>query len=186
MKEIENVNELPEECLFFGYGSLMYYHGINGRGLIHFYRSNDELIPTVVPGLKRSMSAEVVVDYYGNKARFYSVSKNKKEKVFGMLFKIHSLYDLKALLRNEGARPVHQYGHYRLFDITSNVKLGKNNKLHVFTLICKELKDKPEIYYPGYVETVYNSIPLKYRKEFLKTGGVYPNDVDHKCIYFGR
>ena len=183
MKEIKSKYDLPEECLFFGYGSLMYHFGINGRGLLHKYRSNDELIPTVAKGLKRSMSAEVPVNHYGDLARFYSVSKCKESSVFGMLFKIHSAYDIRALLLNEGARPVYKLGCYHLFDITSQIKMAEGNAMKVFTLICNELPDKPDIYYPGYVERVYNGIPTKYRKEFLKTGGVYSSDVEAKCMY---
>ncbi len=183
MKEIKNSQDLPEECLFFGYGSLMYYSGINNRGLLHTYRSNDELIPTTAKGLKRSMSAEVVVSHQGDKARFYSVSKCKKSKVFGMLFKVHSKYDMRALLLNEGARPVHRYGHYHLFDITTQIKMGKDNNMRVFTLICDELPDDPSIYYPGYIKRVFNGIPIKYRDAFLSTDGLYPEHVDNKCMF---
>ena len=71
MKEIMTMAELPEECLFFGYGSLMYYFGINGRGLNHKYRSNEELTPATIKGIKRSMSAEVIVASFGTSSNFF-------------------------------------------------------------------------------------------------------------------
>jgi len=184
MQEIMNIKDLPKECMFFGYGSLMYYSGINGRGLWHLYRSNKELIPVTVEGLKRTMSAEAVVNHFGDTARFYSVSINKKEKVFGTIFKVHSLFDLKALLYNEGARPMHKFGHYHLYDITKHVKLGKDNNLRVFTLVCEELKDDPKKYYPGYIARVYKSMPKKYRDEFTKTGGIHPDAIAKVNNYY--
>ena len=180
MKRITRTYQLPNKCLFFGYGSLMYYNGINGRGLKHKYKSNNELIPTMAKGLKRSMSAEVNL-LFRAAVRFYSIDKNPKSKVFGMLFKIHSLFDLVALLKNEGARPIRKDGVYHLYDISDCI--NNNTELKVFSLLCKEKQDKPSIYYPDYVKTVFNNIPTKYKKAFLDTGGVYPPDVDAKCKY---
>lgn len=168
-----SVKELPKTCMFFGYGSLMYAKGINGRGMRHIY-TDDELIPYKISGLRRSMSAEVSV--LGSKARFYSVYPVNDDQVFGMLFKMYTYNDLIALLTSEKAQPVYKKGVYKLCDITDYC--DKNNNLRIFTLICKELKDNPAIYYPGYVSKVYNSIPVEFRNVFVQTGGVYPDKVN--------
>jgi hypothetical protein len=168
MKLINDINNLPNKCLFFGYGSLMYYSGINGRGLKHVYKSNDELIPYNVKGLKRSMSAEIMLKK-GILYRFYSIERNKNNNVFGMLFKIHSLYDLKALLFNESANPVTPYSPlYNALDISDKVE----SDLPVITLEAKELPDNKKLYYPLYVETVYKNIPNQYKDSFLNSGGL--------------
>ena len=178
MFEITNLFDLPEKCMFFGYGSLMYYHGINGRGMLHTYRSNDELFPVLVKGLKRSMSAEAVVNIHGTLARFYSVDINKNSKVFGMLFDVHTLHDLQALLTNEGARPIYNNGHYHLYDISDCFDKRYCGDLPKLTLVCSEKEDRPDLYYPGYVDLVYNNLSIKYRRAFLETEGVYPSDVE--------
>jgi hypothetical protein len=161
---------LPSECMFFGYGSLMFYQGINGRGLRHIYRSNDELIPITVKGLKRSMSAEIPVTPI-TRSRFYSVAINQNEKVFGMLFKVHSKHDLVALLLNEGAEPVFLGGCYTVYDISDLTHKYAGN-LPVLTLMCPELPDDKSLYHPGYIDYVFKGIPKKYKEEFLKTGGL--------------
>jgi hypothetical protein len=170
MPKIVTYKQMPLECMFFGYGSLMFYNGINGRNLRHIYKSNDELIPITIKGLKRSMSAEVYVAN-NTKARFYSVDFNKEDKVFGMLFKIHSHFDLCALLHNEGARPMYPNGCYTTYDIT-NLVTNYKCKLPILTLVCNELQDDKKLYYPGYVDYVFKGIPKKYKTEFLKTGGL--------------
>jgi len=170
MSIITKIKDLPNKCLFFGYGSLMFPEGINGRGLKHIYRTQNELIPITIKGLKRSMSAEVYIRGYA--ARFYSVERNVNSKVFGMLFKIHSKNDLIALLINEGAKPLNKYGCYKTDNITKLV--NSKQKLPILTLTAPEIKDNPKLYYPGYISYVFNGIRKKYRDEFLKTGGIYP------------
>lgn len=177
MHEITKIKELPAKYLFFGYGSLMYLSGINGRGLRHRYVKSNELIPITVKGLRRSMSAE----YHYAKTmavRFYSVYPVKESATFGVLFKIHSLFDLYTLLKNTFSSPVIPSSFnplYSLYDISTNVPNKYRHGLHVFTLVCEEKEDRPDLYHSGYVKEVYENIPRQWRKRFLKTGGIKPS-----------
>ncbi len=179
MFKINESTQLPKKCMFFGYGSLMYPDGINGRGMRHIYKSYDELLPITINGLKRSMSCEVVMNLINtvihvispHRYRYYSINFNNASKVFGMLFEVHDKRDLKKLLSNENAQPIHSNGVYSTYDITDMVTNYKS-KLPILTLVCKELKDKPSLYAPGYVETVFYNIPKKFRHAFMYTGGL--------------
>ena len=63
---------------FFGYGSLLFHHGINGRGMRHIYQP-DDLSEVVVKGFKRGMYALVM-----NRA-YYGICKKKNAVINGTL-----------------------------------------------------------------------------------------------------
>ena len=63
MREIKTIDEAihlvvssqnNDHSLFFGYGSLMYANGINGRGMQHRY-TDEELSYLTVGGFNRSL-----------------------------------------------------------------------------------------------------------------------------------
>lgn len=187
MKMVNAEEAKPEKSLFFGYGSLMYPEGINGRGMRHTYRSYKELIPITIKGLRRSMSARATYQskYSGEifNWRYYSVAPEKHSKVFGMLFEIKTMFDLTMLLLDEGAHVVYKHNPlYYLYDISAEVPSKIRNGRRVFTLIAKEIEDDPNEYAPGYVEKVYYGIAKKYRKSFLETGGISPNSLERKNV----
>lgn len=177
----------PERALFFGYGSLMYPEGINGRGMRHKYVSYEELIPITIKGLRRSMSARATYRAPSSGEifnwRYYSVAPEKHSKVFGMLFEVKSTFDLTMLLLDESAHVLYKHNPlYYLYDISEKVPSKIRNGRRVFTLVADEVEDNPDEYAPGYIERVYYGIAKKYRKSFLETGGISPDSLGRKNV----
>ena len=90
------MNNNKPVCYVFGYGSLMYPSGINGRGLAHKYTWADLSTATLF-GHKRGMFA----CYMG--LLYYGIMKAHNTTVWGVLVPIFSKRDFEALLINEGA-----------------------------------------------------------------------------------
>jgi hypothetical protein len=88
-----------------------------------------------------------------------------------------------SLLYNEGSQPIHKYGHYELYDVSDLFGKQEKGALPIFTLIHKELADRPDMYYPGYVERVYKGIPAAHREAFLATNGVMPTKTSKLNLY---
>ena len=179
MKEL-NVKEIRQidECMFFGYGSLMYPHGINGRGMLHKY-INKDLTPVVVKGFKRSMCALVMYSSY------YGIYEDKNSAINGVIFPINSFYDLDALLYNEGAAPIVP-GYvfpdgktvYRTIDITDTIPSKVRKGRRVLTLLCDKLHVDPMQYNWRYIQRVHQGVEMyrtaEFMDDFLNTGGVHP------------
>ena len=79
----------------FGYGSLCYPDGINGRGLIHQYKWED-LKPSYLDGYKRGWYA-----VYKDRYLFYGIIPFPSQYLNGVLIPIHTKYDLMALNQSE-------------------------------------------------------------------------------------
>lgn len=178
MKILTN-NEIKQldKVMFFGYGSLLYPEGINGRGMQYRYKVPD-LKEVVVKGFRRSMSALVFTAYYG-------IHVDRNAFLNGCIFKIHSLYDLIALLRNEGASPVvsgRQYPNgscvYKTIDITDTIPEKAREGLPVITLLCDKLIVNPMEYNWHYIRRVYKGVEQHrsedFLNDFLNTGGIHP------------
>ena len=168
------MKQLPEKCMFFGYGSLMFAAGLRDRGMKHIY-TDEELLPVTAYGLERSMSAEWVINPR-MVHRYYGICVKADAEVFGVLLRIHSKADLIALLDDEYAAPViMEYEPvYTLWDISDcfgPLHTGDTPKL---ALLCKPRKDNPELYAPDYVEYVYEHLPDRWKADFLLTGGKKP------------
>lgn len=173
MFEITKVKQLPEKCLFFGYGSLMFPKGINDRGLSTKY-SREDIHAATILGFKRGMSAEWVINPRMTHT-YYGIHEDLDKEVFGVLFMLHSKTDLITLLEDEYASPViDDDPMYRLFDVSDKFGSMDTGVLPKLTLVCKGRKNKPETYAPNYVEFVYVNMPDRYRKDFLRTGGIKP------------
>jgi hypothetical protein len=174
MHKITKIRDLPDKCMFFGYGSLMFAAGTRNRDMKHIY-TDEEFFPATAVGLKRGLFAEWVISPK-KKHAYYGAAISRDSEIFGALFTIHSKDDLIALLDDEYASPVivDDVPMYELWDITdcfSGVYAGTMQKL---TLICKERKPVPENFIPEYLEFVYDNIPNRWIEDFLLTGGVKP------------
>lgn len=173
-----------KDFFVFGYGSLMYPNGVNGRGMQHHYTWKD-LILARLKGYKRGMFAG-----YG-RVSFYGILPHEEKDylINGALIQIHTGFDLACFLLSEGTAPVQErlFGRtmYKLVDVTDKIRpyeaidhfIPKNASIH--TLVCEQdygggRGRRP---YPGYQERVWLGIRLWGRDfvdEFLKTGGVNP------------
>lgn len=163
-------------CYFFGYGSLMYPSGINGRGMKHEY-TWDDLIPLRMSGYKRGMYAAYQgIAYYG------MMHGSKEDKVLGVLFPIFSMEDLNALLINEGAHEMYKdtmrgcmYEMQYLPDLHDEA--GDGRIYLVATLVNLEDKSNNNRIPQWYLSHVWEGIQPwgdNFCEEFLRTGGIKP------------
>ena len=155
---------------FFGYGSLMQAYGINGRNMGRRYKDTD-LIPCGLNGFERSMCG-----YYEGR-NFYGLLENKTQFCNGIVFKVDTWKDYRALLTSEGAtsafRKFRTYWPINVTKLITGFNVPKEYR--VVTLLCKE--DKAQM---GRVEARYISICHEaaqklgpaFESEFLATGGV--------------
>jgi len=167
---------------FFGYGSLMYPDGINGRGMQHEYTWND-LLPATINNLQRGMFAKYMNTLY------YGLVSKAGSKVNGVIFPIYSVNDLDVLLMDEGA---HLYcdstKRGRMYNVigTSDYTCDKlsDYPLIVMTLINLSKPDGGKVF-PWYMAHVWRGIQpwgKEFCNEFLLTGGVKPSVIADKMV----
>lgn len=155
---------------FFGYGSLMQPSGINGRGMKVKYTSKD-LHKCTLHGFARSMCG-----YFGGR-NFYGLLEDKSSYCNGVVFKISSWYDYRALLYNEGAvSAFRKYRTYWPLDVTNLIKDWAIPADHrVIALICKSDKSRYGRVERRYIRICHdaaNKWGPEFKAEFLKTGGI--------------
>ncbi len=97
---------LKPPTFMFGYGSLMYPAGINGRGMPHRYIV-DDLIKATLRGYKRGYYAP----YFSN--LYYGIKESFNDRVNGVIFQLFTEHDLEALNDSEQVGIV-----YELVDVT--------------------------------------------------------------------
>jgi len=165
----------------FGYGSLMYPSGINGRGMEHKYVWED-LLPARVIGYRRGMFAL----YY--QRTYYGIMEASGRMINGVLLPIFSKEDLNALWLNEGAhssyRNTKQGLMYEVREISSDVYIHTKSTnidpqlLAVFALVNVTDKSKEGTIPPWYIANVWKGIEPwgeEFRHRFVKTGGIKPS-----------
>jgi len=115
-----------DNMLMFGYGSLMYPSGINGRGMTKAYHNRDIRF-TRLSGYRRDLS----VNYNG--VFYYGMEQDAYSEVVGAIFEI-SNSDLITLMHDERAYPA-KTGNpmYALVDVTN--KICDSFNLPVFSLV---------------------------------------------------
>ncbi len=161
-------NKTKPIAYVFGYGSLMYPSGINGRGMKHKYIWED-LIPAKVIGYKRGLFAAYAYQ------TFYGLMADPNKTTNGILLPIFSKKDLNALWKNEGATKLHSM--YRVTEVSVNVPRGVH---HTPVYALTNIKDRSAkgITPPWYVTNVWRGIEPwgeEFRCQFVNTGGVKPN-----------
>jgi len=167
----------------FGYGSLMYPNGINGRGMKHKYIWED-LFPAEIVGYSRGMFAA-----YGH-LTYYGIMEDNNKIINGVLIPIFSKKDLDALWLNEGAhecyRNTKQGLMYEVHEVSSDtytcVKSVNVNLclLAVFTLVSVADKSREGTIPPWYVADVWKGIKPwgeAFRHLFINTGGIEPSCI---------
>jgi hypothetical protein len=77
----------------FGYGSLLYANGINGRGMKRIY-TDDDLIPCILNGYYRAWNA------VHNGIRYLGISPNPTSSINGVVFLIDKC-DIAAFRKSE-------------------------------------------------------------------------------------
>lgn len=145
-------------CYMFGYGSLMYPSGVNGRGLDHRYIWRDLSTATLL-GYKRGMFAE----YAG--LRYYGVMKTDKATVEGVLIPIFSDLDLESLLINEGSHNMYKHSPagkmYEVVDVTKTICRFSHlipATTPIYTLVSVVDKSKRGHITPWYVANVWAGV----------------------------
>jgi len=160
-----------EPIFFFGYGSLMYPSGINGRGMRHQYKWSD-LSSATLYGYKRGMFAYC----YGK--NYYGIMQSSEDSINGVVFRV-SVDDLETLLVNEGSSEIYRDTQrglvYEIVDVTNNI-----SDVHACTVLALvNTKDKSYMgqVFNSYVKHVYDGIKLwgpNFVNTFLLTGGEKP------------
>lgn len=160
-----------EPVYFFGYGSLLWPPGINGRGMRKLYHESD-LTPARLHGYRRSFSG------YFQGRRFYGLMPDPKATVNGIIFPIKNRDDYRALLANEGAlKSFREYQVYWTTRVTASMEYLAPFSLpagwRVMALICHKEATLGQIS-PWYVSRCYDFASKwgeAFLQEFLKTGG---------------
>lgn len=166
-------------CYVFGYGSLMYPSGINGRGLAHKYTWADLSTATLF-GYKRGMFACFLGLLY------YGIMKADKATVEGVLVPMFSKADFEALLINEAAHDRYndtQDGKmYEVMDVTKSVCRFSYlipTTTPIYALVNKVDESKQGYITPWYVANVWEGVSLSpwgsvFVKSLQRTGLVKP------------
>lgn len=166
-------------CYMFGYGSLMYPSGVNGRGLNHRYVW-DDLSRATLFDYKRGMFA----GYYN--MLYYGVMKSNKSMVEGVLVPIFSKDDLESLLVNEGAHDVYtntiEGKMYEVANVTKTIcRFSQliSATTPIYTLVSKVDKSKQGHVTPWYVANVWAGVSKSpwgevFVKSLQRTGLIKP------------
>lgn len=165
-------------CYIFGYGSLMYPSGINGRGLTHKYIWED-LSTSTLFGYKRGMFA----CFRG--LLYYGIMKAHNITVEGVLVPMFSKADFELLLINEAAHDKYKNTRdgkmYEIVDVTKSVcrySYIMPTAVPVYALVNKVDKSKQGRITPWYVANVWNGV-LPWKHPFIDrlqhTGVVKPS-----------
>lgn len=139
IKHKRTIHDKLKTVWIFGYGSLIYPDGINGRGMKYHYNDND-LKEVILRGYKREWNALAF------RTRYLGIVKSQFHWVNGVIFQIHSQEDLEALKRSEMAGVV-----YDFVDVTENVEPKPNNSI---ILTCVTINPTRE----GHVAPYYKDI----------------------------
>ena len=166
----------------FGYGSLMYPSGINGRCMKHKYIWKD-LLPAEIIGYSRGMFAA-----YGHQT-YYGIMKDNDKITNGVLIPIFSKKDLNALWLNEGAHGCYRNTKrglmYEVREVSSDIYISTKSVnivrlLTVFTLVSVADKSGEGIIPPWYIADVWKGIKPwgeAFRHRFINTGGIEPSCI---------
>jgi hypothetical protein len=169
---------------FFGYGSLMYPSGINGRGMQHNY-TKEEIIPVVLKGYERSFCAGY------EDLTFYGIYPKTDAWVNGVIFPIYSTSDYHALLTDEGVYQLLPL--YTLKDVAPDIRFvygqgdtGAWKKIGMTIALIGNIVDTDTGYMPEYyVRHVWDGIQYhgtQFCNEFLRSGGV----STEQCVFDKR
>lgn len=161
-----------QETYMFGYGSLMFPEGTNGRNMVHNYCAEEFVIARLL-----NFERGAYLDWSGR--RYYSLKEKENAYVLGTVIKIDSEEDLDNLLKSERAvrYSPNSLVAYEVVDVTKlMLKFVVPAGARVLTLIHpKELKAKDGELYTWYQQFVWEHIQEYYGddfvKEFLTTGG---------------
>ena len=184
----DKANEVDKDifCYIFGYGSLMYPSGINGRGLAHKYIWED-LYTATLCGYKRGMFA----NYAG--LLYYGIMKSSNAVVEGVLVPIFSKADFEALLINECAHDKYKNtSSGKIYEITDVTKLiCRYNYLAqivvpIHTLVNEADRSEGGRIPPWYIADVWHGIlPLGqiFMEKLRHTGIIQPSNKCMKMRY---
>jgi hypothetical protein len=162
------IKKPSNRTFFFGYGSLMYPEGINGRGMIHRYGWEDLSIARL-KGFERSLCA------HANRVLYYGLRKEKNTLINGTVFEVFDDYDYTRLMISEGAHPAFgQSMVYKSVDVTDKIfNFDILEDMKVFAVIPIYPTDKG-IIPVHYVADVWFGIEKwgkDFQNEFARTGG---------------
>ncbi len=158
----------------FGYGSLMYGSGINGRGMKRKYNDHDVQVAEL-SGFKRGPYATWKgVGYYG-------IIESDSNTVVGTVFDI-SEDDLIPLNKSEGCNldgTQLDEGSYTLVDVTDLISYKGKGDEKVYTYVIKEILDNiPSIFYFQKVDEKISHLGEDFKTNFLNTTyGVYDGSI---------
>ena len=162
------IKKPSNRTFFFGYGSLMYPMGINGRGMIHRYEWKD-LNTARLKGFERSLCARA------DRRLYYGLREEKDVLINGTVFEVFDDYDYTHLMISEGAHPAFGASMvYKSVDVTKKIyNFDIIEDMKVFAVIPIFPTDKG-IIPPHYVADVWFGIEKwgkDFQSEFAKTGG---------------
>lgn len=159
-----------QETYFFGYGSLMFPEGTNGRGMKYLYMDSDFHVVKLM-GFERG----AYLDWASR--RYYSIKPNQDKHVMGTLVGIADEEDLNALLINELALPkTLTKSAYDIADVTKLIEgFTVPSEVRVLTLVHPDKTEATDgELYAWYQQFVWRHIQRygkNFVKDFLATGG---------------
>ncbi|TET59668.1 MAG: hypothetical protein E3J47_08270 [Candidatus Stahlbacteria bacterium] len=153
----------------FGYGSLLYPEGWEGRNMREVHR---DLVPTNLNNFERGPFG-----LYGF-ANFYGVIRTKGRYLNGVVTHIKHPSDYFYLMLSEFVVGLHRYANYRVVDVTNEIEIDLSKRAVVHTVANRpinRIKMLTSVPSSGYYNSVMYNIKgfhtEKFVDEFFKTGG---------------
>jgi hypothetical protein len=179
-KELIEMVDWKAPTYFIGYGSLMYPHGINGRGMKKDYKWTD-LIPVILKDFKRSFCATF------KDLAFYGVYRDEGSELNAVAFEIEHAYDYTMLLLDEGAHPIYRPVMYNVLNVKDSVEnFDFPENARVMVLETRQIDEKNGFLPKYYIEHTWEGIKpwgKKFTDKFLATGGIkYDPDEFDKAV----
>lgn len=154
---------------FFGYGSLMYPSGINGRGMKKRYEEKD-LAVAQLRGFARGLFVRSSDQYL-----YYGIKEDPNSMINGVIFEVFTDYDYTCLMISEGAhKRFGKFEVYKSVDVTEKISgILLTSESRVFAVVPIKTT-KIGFLSVDYIIDVWNGIQFwgkDFVNEFLSTGG---------------
>jgi hypothetical protein len=138
----------------FGYGSLLYAKGINGRGMKRIY-TDDDLIPCFLSGYERSWNAV----HCGT--RYLGIYPNPTSSINGVIFPIDAC-DIDPFRESECSSVTNPKPTYNIVDVAAQIKtipsIADTNT--IFTCVTANPSQKGTIH-PSYLRHINDALTVR-------------------------
>lgn len=169
-----NMFDFTKPIFVFGYGSLMFPEGMNGRNMDYIYERSD-IVPANLSSYSRGIYAA-----WGYKL-FYGIIEDPNSYLNGTIAQIYSEHDFIALNESEKSNTNPKPGNYTVRDVSDLITLQDgtpfNEKYpdgicYSYVILERDLhaeKHGETGWYEPYVDRGIKYHGLEFVREFIKT-----------------